>query len=543
MRFHTLFACVPLVASVVLSHSPRSEEPSQDTVVSSLTDRKIKQVAVIGAGSAGASTAYFLNKFEYPSKRINITVYERSNYVGGRSTTVDAYDDPSMPLELGASIFVKVNKNLVTAAEDFGLSYAESEKASADEGDLALGVWDGKEFVFTQKRNQSLWQTIGQLVWKYGLSPFRGQNLMKKTVGDFLKLYNEPHFPFYDLGSAAAKVGLTDALTTYGNEFLEKNRVYPPFSTEVVQAATRVNYAQNLQQIHGLETMVSIAADGAMSIAGGNWKIFAGMIKASGAHLELSTAVTSISKQPNGRFLVTSKLISSNPDLSQTTTSTFDAVVIAAPFQFSDIKLTPSPAVLPKATAYVKLYVTIFTSPHRISPKYFNSASAHAPDTILTTLANHSTSTSPSSPAPPFFSISTLRRTFNPHTYPPRAEYAYKIFSPAPLTASFISALLDFPLTEEIHPGAAICDIAKEDVSWFHYKVWDSYPYMRTRESFDGPALGKGLWYTAGIEGFISTMETSSLMGANVAKLMVEEWRGEEGEGGFVVQGRERTEL
>lgn len=32
------------------------------------------------------------------------------------------------------------------------------------------------------------------------------------------------------------------------------------------------------------------------------------------------------------------------------------------------------------------------------------------------------------------------------------------------------------------------------------------------------------LWYTSGIEGFISTMETSSLMGRNVARLIVDGW-------------------
>lgn len=41
---------------------------------------------------------------------------------------------------------------------------------------------------------------------------------------------------------------------------------------------------------------------------------------------------------------------------------------------------------------------------------------------------------------------------------------------------------------------------------------------------------GAGLWYTAGIEQFISTMETSSLMGMNVARLVVDGW-GEVGKG------------
>ena len=34
------------------------------------------------------------------------------------------------------------------------------------------------------------------------------------------------------------------------------------------------------------------------------------------------------------------------------------------------------------------------------------------------------------------------------------------------------------------------------------------------------------MWYTSGIESFISTMETSSLMGMNVARLVVDRWNG-----------------
>jgi prenylcysteine oxidase/farnesylcysteine lyase len=33
------------------------------------------------------------------------------------------------------------------------------------------------------------------------------------------------------------------------------------------------------------------------------------------------------------------------------------------------------------------------------------------------------------------------------------------------------------------------------------------------------------VWYTGGIESFISTMETSALMGRNVASLMFQSWQ------------------
>ena len=71
---------------------------------------------IVGAGAGGASTAYHLSKFAAASGfAVNITVFERNDYIGGRSTTVDVYDDPMNPVELGASIFVKANHILESA--------------------------------------------------------------------------------------------------------------------------------------------------------------------------------------------------------------------------------------------------------------------------------------------------------------------------------------------------------------------------------------------------------------------------------------------
>jgi prenylcysteine oxidase/farnesylcysteine lyase len=73
------------------------------------------------------------------------------------------------------------------------------------------------------------------------------------------------------------------------------------FATDIIQASTRVNYGQNLNVIHGLETMVCMAIDGAMQIEGGNWQIFDLMVKASNATALLNTTVSAISKS-KGRY-------------------------------------------------------------------------------------------------------------------------------------------------------------------------------------------------------------------------------------------------
>lgn len=44
------------------------------------------------------------------------------------------------------------------------------------------------------------------------------------------------------------------------------------------------------------------------------------------------------------------------------------------------------------------------------------------------------------------------------------------------------------------------------------------------RVTFEELELAMGFYYTSGIESFISTMETSALMGMNVAQLIVDDY-------------------
>lgn len=97
------------------------------------------------------------------------TIFEQSNYIGGRSTTVDIKGNASLgTIELGASIFVEANKNLMTASEKFGLQLTRLTGIESKRG--GLGVWDGKEFVFEE--TGSYWDTV-KMIWRYGLTPMK----------------------------------------------------------------------------------------------------------------------------------------------------------------------------------------------------------------------------------------------------------------------------------------------------------------------------------------------------------------------------------
>ncbi|KAL9119943.1 MAG: hypothetical protein Q9187_003500, partial [Circinaria calcarea] len=489
-----------------------------------------KKVAIIGAGSGGTSSAYYIKQFQSPCQRTKIVVYERASYIGGRSTIVNVYNDPSEPVELGASIFVKVNRNLVAAAKEFGLSTDNLGDGRPKESPKTLGVWDGQDFRFIQSQGAYSWWNLAKLLWQYGLAPVRTQRLMKRTVGAFLKLYDEPYFPFRSLSQAAYDLGLTTVTSTRGDVFLDKNQIYPPFTTDIIQASTRVNYAQNLNQIHGLETMVCMATDGAMAVKGGNWQIFRGMLTAAEASLVLNTSVTEILRQENGSYVVHAISERGSRNSQKSLIDQYDAVIIATPLQFSNISFTPIPEHLPERIPYVKLFVTLFASPHKISPGAFNlPPGSPVPEVILTTLPKGQTTLPNDRDRNPpdqafnsplgFFSVSILRRVKNHAAMSSRDEFVYKVFSPAALNSTFLSQLLGFP-----DPKSTLASMPKNDISWLYEKSWDSYPYLPPKVTFDDPQLDANLWYTSGIESFISTMETSSLMGMNVARLIVDDW-------------------
>lgn len=483
-------------------------------------------ISLIGAGAGGSFAAYQLRKLADESNTpLDITVYERESYVGGRSTTVNVFENPAYPIELGASIFVEINYNLVNASRDLGLTVRSADNERPREADESIGIWDGRQFVFTLKNSYSWWN-IGRLFWRYGLAPLRTQNLVKSVVGKFLRLYEEPFFPFSSLSEAAIAVDLINATASSGDVFLQTNNIDSLFAREIIQASTRVNYGQNLPLIHGLESAVCMATDGAVAIEGGNWRIFDGALRASNAYIKVNTTVTEIARNDDGTVSVSAKSNTAS-DLEH---DIFDEIVIAGPLQYSGISVSPPLEHTPDEVPYVNLHVTLFASPHRISPGYFGlkDANARAPETILTTLPEDlDLGSTPAGVGPSgFWSISTLR-TVDYSTVEAEGEtqqhYVYKVFSPERPTAEFIAQVLGLE-SETMRSNATIGDLSKADISWFHEKLWNPYPLLYPRVTFEDTLLAPGVWYTGGIESFISTMETSALMGRNVATLMFQSW-------------------
>lgn len=482
-----------------------------------------KRVAIIGAGAAGSSAAFFLRDFAAEAHiPISISVFERSPYIGGRSTTVNVYGAPDEPVELGASIFVQVNQILVNASRRFELETQDaSDRVPPGYKGPTLGIWNGAEFVFTQSANGGWWDTA-KLFMRYGLSPLMALRAKDKSIGKFLTMYNPPIFPWEDLGDQIQALGLIEDVSVTGEQLLRSKGVGDLFAQELVQASTRVNYAQNLGAIHGLEALVCLATDGAVSIKGGNWQIFSRLARSSGAKIHLNTTVTRLSREKSGKYLLQATSTPKSSEAAKDLKDEFNEVLIAAPLQFTDLKIDSPLQHAPDEIPYVKLHVTLFASRHKLAPSAFNlPPDEPVPLVVLTTL--HPSEKPGSKPTyagkAGFFSISMLKPIMNPSTG--TTEYLYKIFSPEPVSDDFFSKILDIPRPKS---GDSY---SREDISWLHRKIWHSYPVEYPRVTFEKLQLAPGIWYSSGIESFISTMETSALSGMNIAKLIVNRWSGE----------------
>lgn len=77
-----------------------------------------QRIAIIGAGAAGLSAAHALQKKGYT----NITIFERSNRVGGKCCTVKIGEHN---YELGAGILAEDNTVVLKLAEEFGVPLAQ----------------------------------------------------------------------------------------------------------------------------------------------------------------------------------------------------------------------------------------------------------------------------------------------------------------------------------------------------------------------------------------------------------------------------------
>jgi prenylcysteine oxidase/farnesylcysteine lyase len=316
-----------------------------------------RRVAIIGAGAAGSSAAYFLNQAftlkqtqqqkteeddDVPTPEI--TIYESTSRIGGRVKVVNVAvneTDPETgspivsmyPVEIGASMFVNVNKYMDDFAQKFNLTLnqkvvgstttrsSSSKSKNVKEGKKGgmkmmgrnggrgaadtsnprppVGIYDGSQFVYTA--SQSSWKTIADAIWRWGLfSTTKSRSLALETGENFglnYKLAEENALGFKSVEGFLKGLKLENLTRVGAREYFKSQGVGELYISEFIEAATRVNYGQNLD-LHALSALVCLVAAfvEAKSVAAGNELVFQEMVKRSGAEVLMGTRVTEIRK-------------------------------------------------------------------------------------------------------------------------------------------------------------------------------------------------------------------------------------------------------
>ncbi|CAF1578543.1 unnamed protein product [Rotaria magnacalcarata] len=228
----------------------------------------LQRIAIIGAGAAGSSAAFFLNKqlsILACRDKVEITIYEKETRVGGRAAIIHPYNDPKYnPVEIGASIYASVNLHMKRAIEQFNLS----PKFLDIDNTHNTYLYNGKTVLVDMDDPTTRYNPV---------SLMRMNSLAQATVQRFLQLYQRRFQllkgPFRTVEAYAKAIDLEPRVNESGFEFLTRNGLDTMIVNELVDSTTQGTYGQQVTQLHAVMTFVAMVGRG-NSIVGGNYQIF-----------------------------------------------------------------------------------------------------------------------------------------------------------------------------------------------------------------------------------------------------------------------------
>ncbi len=379
--------------------------------------------------------------------------------------------------------------------------------------------------MYTERESSYHWWNVLKLVWQYGRWPLRMKCLVEKTVKSFHELATVSYQPFTSLDEETKRLGLKAALEDNAETYLKREVVTEyegwRYIREIIQANGRARYAQNLEDLHGLASIISMSSEGTQSVEGGNWRLLDRLIRISEAELHLNTAVTQIARIQDGSYKVSYDSASHKSGKTHDS-AIFDNVILAAPFHHTAIKITPPLENPPLEIPFVARHVAYFTSPKKIIGGEFGFVTNNTiPEDVVTTLSY------PWGKSPGFYSLTLPKRVYYLDGCLAVTEYLYKLVSSDPISETTISQLLN--PTRNLTNSSSSSSFKSPDSDnaplWIHHETWPhAYPRFPARVTFDEIELAPGLFYTGAGENLISSMEMSCLMGYNIGGIIY--WRG-----------------
>ena len=151
-----------------------------------------KKIAVIGSGISGISASYFL------SSKYNVHLFEKNNYLGGDTRTINISTDNNLPIDTGFIVFNDKNyPNLVKFFEHLNVKTSNSDMSFAF-SDIFLNIeYGGKNLrtLFAQYKNILRFDYIKMIFEIYRFYKLCKRTKLNNTnknitVNDFLNINN-----------------------------------------------------------------------------------------------------------------------------------------------------------------------------------------------------------------------------------------------------------------------------------------------------------------------------------------------------------------
>uniref|UniRef100_A0A5K3F300 Prenylcys_lyase domain-containing protein n=1 Tax=Mesocestoides corti TaxID=53468 RepID=A0A5K3F300_MESCO len=262
----------------------------------------VKRVAIIGGGFGGCSTAYFLRRLL--GNRISITVFERSERVGGRVRSIYANNGKEL-YETGGSLYTCNDKYMKMFVDRFSL-IARRHPPS----DEAFSLYQGRSNPVFSSTAGPLFINRLRFAFVYGLDFVRFQYCVRKHVKALGKIYD-----LQSNGQAfTSPVTMLKALSPEFPKMLKSTfakwldlrcGISARFCEEVVYGLTSLCYCSGLT-LHAFAGMCAVSGFGAdlFSVVGGNEQISQKLCEAALAEspngvpnkLSLNTEVTKLDR-------------------------------------------------------------------------------------------------------------------------------------------------------------------------------------------------------------------------------------------------------
>ncbi|MBE3589285.1 MAG: FAD-dependent oxidoreductase [Firmicutes bacterium] len=439
------------------------------------------RIAIVGAGVAGAFSAYFLR--ERLGLAAEITVLEREPRVGGRVAELGI---AGTRIETGATLIHTANRHMVGAVERLGLHAASGSRRSGVPA-RRLAIWNGASFDL-HVAGGTLALALRAL-WRYGASLLRARRLTVDMVRKLDSIYGEQAqgASFETPEAMFRRLGLYELTQVDADTYFRRHGVSLRFVREFSDGVARANYNQ-ATGMNAFVTLVSLAGGGLgggrlVSVAEGNVRVVEGLLSASRARVRTGVEVRRVAAERasgTGYRVVTAD---GGEDV-------FDVVIVAAPLEFAALEVSgvDLPAAAHVRRTYCVTHTTIVAG--RLRPAFFGIPERDDPSPYLVLTRNH--------PAIPFSALGWIGRAADGR------QDVYKLFSRDTLDDELLDRLFSWR-TETVR------------------LAWRAYPMLEPTSVWPPFRLSHGLYYVNAMESAVSTMETEAIAACNVANLAASE--------------------